>query len=205
MEFPSVSTDGLVAWPRSFFILIKPFWREGIFLIVLLKARHALISKTSDTKGGNIRSADALRPSTLCICDCKLLTSAFVEVFTGILCNAFTLHRCISTRQMEDKIFEIETITLAHVACAPQDAGVLLTFCRCIFQCQSVLDLLGAREHWIARLSLPLPTKHSQGQHYTCGIFGRQGCLVSCFFLQWPLTRFSDSSKNQLSQRTWAT
>ena len=35
--------------------------------------------------------------------------------------------RCISTRQMTDNIFEIETTALAHVACAPQDSGVLLT------------------------------------------------------------------------------
>ena len=28
---------------------------------------------------------------------------------------------------MTDNIFEIETTALAHVACAPQDSGVLLT------------------------------------------------------------------------------
>ena len=35
--------------------------------------------------------------------------------------------RCICTRQITDNIFEIETTALAHVACAPQDSGVLLT------------------------------------------------------------------------------
>ena len=35
--------------------------------------------------------------------------------------------RCISSRQMTDNIFEIETTALAHVTCAPQESGVLLT------------------------------------------------------------------------------
>ena len=35
--------------------------------------------------------------------------------------------RCISSRQMTDNIFEIETTALAHVACAPQDSDVFLT------------------------------------------------------------------------------
>ena len=37
-EFPTVSTDVLVAMARSsFLMLVKPYWRKGIFLIVLLK------------------------------------------------------------------------------------------------------------------------------------------------------------------------
>ena len=35
--------------------------------------------------------------------------------------------RCISSRQMTDNIFEIETTALAHVACAPRLSGILLT------------------------------------------------------------------------------
>ena len=34
--------------------------------------------------------------------------------------------RCISSRQLTDNIFEIETTALAHVACAPQESGILL-------------------------------------------------------------------------------
>ena len=34
--------------------------------------------------------------------------------------------RCISSRQITDNIFEIETTALAHVACAPQESGILL-------------------------------------------------------------------------------
>ena len=35
--------------------------------------------------------------------------------------------RCISARQKTDNIFEIETTALAHVACSPQESGILLT------------------------------------------------------------------------------
>ena len=35
--------------------------------------------------------------------------------------------RCISSRQMTDNIFEIETTALAHVVFAPQKSGILLT------------------------------------------------------------------------------
>ena len=43
MEFPTVSTDVLVAWVRSSsFMLIKPSWREVPFLIVLLKVGPSL-------------------------------------------------------------------------------------------------------------------------------------------------------------------
>ena len=34
--------------------------------------------------------------------------------------------RCVSVKQMTDNIFEIETTPLAHVACAPQESGMLL-------------------------------------------------------------------------------
>ena len=96
----------------------------------LAESRTVFIPKTSDTDdlGRIIRSPDALRPLTLCNCDCKFLTSA---VCRGL--HWYTMRcihpslRCISTRQMTDNIFEIETTALAHVACAPQDSGVLLT------------------------------------------------------------------------------
>ena len=63
------------------------------------ESRTVSIPKTSDIddNGRIIRSPDALRPLTLC--NFEFLTSYFC----------------------------IETIALAHVACAPQEAGVLLT------------------------------------------------------------------------------
>ena len=99
----------------------------------------------------------------------KLLTSA--------ICRGlhWSTMQCIhaSFRQMTDNIFEIESTALAHVACAPQESGVLLTdFAAALSQCQSLLDLLCYREDWVARFSLPLPTKYVQGQHHTRGICG---------------------------------
>ena len=94
------------------------------------ESRTVFIPKTSDIddNGRIIRSPDALRPLTLCNCDWKLLTYA--------ICREFHWHttrcihpsqRCISSRHVTDNIFEIETAALAHVACAPQESGILLT------------------------------------------------------------------------------
>ena len=69
-----------------------------------------------------------LRPLTLCNCDCELLTSAICRGLHW--CTVQCIHpsqRCISSLQMTDNIFEIETTALAHVACAPQESGVHLT------------------------------------------------------------------------------
>ena len=87
------------------------------------------IPKTSDTDdlGRIIRSPDALRPLTLCNCDCKLLTSACLSRPPLV---HYAMHSPFSEmhlHQAEDNIFESETTALAHVACAPQDSGVLLT------------------------------------------------------------------------------
>ena len=91
-------TDVLVALDsNSSFVLFKPYWREVVFLIILMKVGLSLIPKTPDTDdlGRIIRSPDALRPLTWCNCDCKLHTSPLCEVgaFIGTLCNAFTRHR----------------------------------------------------------------------------------------------------------------
>ena len=88
------------------------------------------ITKTSDIddNGRIIRSPDALRPSTLCNCDCELLTSAICRRLHWYTMRCIhPSQRCISSRQMTDNIFEIETTTLAHVACASQESGILLT------------------------------------------------------------------------------
>ena len=56
--------------------------------------------------------------------------------------------RCISSRQMTDNIFEIETTALGQVVCAPPNSGVL---CRGISQCHhswisiTHVDFVGAR------------------------------------------------------------
>ena len=92
--------------------------------------RTVFIPESSDTdcNGRIIRSPDALRPLTMCNCDCKLMTSAICRGLHRYTMRC--LHpsqRCVSSRHMADNIFEIETIALAHVACAPQESGVLLT------------------------------------------------------------------------------
>ena len=93
-------------------------------------SRTVFIPKTSDTDdlGSIIRSPDAFRPLTLCNCDCKILTSAICRGLHWYTMRCIhSSQRCISSRQMTDNIFEIETTTLAHVACALQESGVLLT------------------------------------------------------------------------------
>ena len=94
------------------------------------ESRTVFIPKTPDTDdlGRITRSPDALRPLTLCNCDCKLLTSAVCRGLHWYTMRCIRpLQRCISSREMSDNIFEIETTALAHVACAPQESGVLLT------------------------------------------------------------------------------
>ena len=94
------------------------------------ESRTIFIPKTSDIDdlGRIIRSPDALRPLTLCNCDCKLITSAICRGLHWYTTRCIhPTQRCISSRQMTDNIFEIETTALAHVACAPQESGVLLT------------------------------------------------------------------------------
>ena len=94
------------------------------------ESRTVFIPNTSDTDvhGRIIGSPDAVRPLTLCNCDCKLLTSAICRGLHWYTVHCIhTSQRCISSRQMTDNVFEIETTALAHVACAPQDSCVLLT------------------------------------------------------------------------------
>ena len=95
------------------------------------ESRSVFIPKTSDIddNGRIILYPDALRPLTLCNCDCKLLTS---DICRGL--HWYTMRcihpsqRCISSRQMTDNIFEIETTALAHVACALRESGIPLTY-----------------------------------------------------------------------------
>ena len=91
------------------------FWKVVPFLINLLKVE---LFKTSDIddNGRIFRLPDAVHPFTLRNCDCKLLTSAICR---GLLCYTMRcIHpsqRSISSKQMTDNIFEIETTAVAHV------------------------------------------------------------------------------------------
>ena len=93
-------------------------------------SKTVFIPKSSDVddNGRIVRSPDALRPMTLCNCDCKLLTSAICRgLHWYTMRYIHPSQRCVASRQMTDNIFEIETTALGHVARAPQESGVLLT------------------------------------------------------------------------------
>ena len=75
-----------------------------------------------------MRSPDALRPLTMCNCDCKILTTAICRGLQW--CTIRCIHpsqRCISSRHMTDNIFEVETTASAHVACSPHESNISLT------------------------------------------------------------------------------
>ena len=130
-EFLTVFTAVLVGLVRSSSIVLINFVLEGNTIPdCFAESRTVFIPKTSGTDdlGRIIRSPDALRPLTLCNCDCKLLTSAICRGLHWYTMRCIhPSQRCISSRQMTDNIFEIETTALADVGCAPQDSGVLLT------------------------------------------------------------------------------
>ena len=91
---------------------------------------YIFIPKSSDVdnNGRIVRSPEALRLLTLCNCDCKILTTAICRGLHWYTMRCIhPSQRCISSRQMTDNIFEIETTALAHVACAPRESGILLT------------------------------------------------------------------------------
>ena len=116
----------------------------GTIPALFAESRAVFIPKTYDIDNGGriVRSPEALRPLTLCNCDCKILTAAICRGLHWYTIRCIhPPQRCISSRQMTDNIFEIETTALAHVACAPQGSGLIERFCCCISQCQSLLDL----------------------------------------------------------------
>ena len=131
MEFHMAPTGVPGDWASSSFLTHTGIcWKEVPFQNISLKAGRCFIPKTSDIddNGKIIRFLDALRPLTLCNCDCKLLTSAICRGLRWYTTRCIhPSQRCISSRQMTDNIFEIVTTALAHVACAPQESGILLT------------------------------------------------------------------------------
>ena len=167
------------------------------------ESRTVFVPKTSDTDdfGRIIRSPDGLRPLTLCNCDCKLLTSAICR---GL--HWYTM-RC--------NIFEIETTALAHVACAPQESGVLLTDFAAAYPSVnhswifSVLENTGLPD-FLCRFVRSIYSDSITHVEFAGAERGqflmargvRQGCPASGFLFAMALTRSSDGSKNLLSQGT---
>ena len=82
----------------------------------LAESRTVFIPKTSDTDylGRIVRSLDALRPMTLYNCDCRVLTSTICRGLHWYTMRCFRpSQRCISSRQMTDNAFAMETPALA--------------------------------------------------------------------------------------------
>ena len=74
---------------------------------------------------------------------------------------------------MTYNILEIETTALVHVACAPQDSGVLLTDFAAAYPSVNHSWIFSVLENTgLPGFSLPLPAKHLQGQNHTRGICG---------------------------------
>ena len=85
-----------------------------------------------DRDGQLIRAPDALRPLTVCSCDCKILTPAVCAGFPRY--SQECIHpsqRCVAKRIMTDNVFEMETAAFAHRACFLNVCGVLLTDFSC--------------------------------------------------------------------------
>ena len=122
--------------------------------------------------------------------------------------------RCISSRQVTDNNFEIETTALAHVACAPQESGILLTDFAAAYPSVNHSWILSVIERtelpgFICRFVRSIcidSTTHVEFAGATRGQFlmarGVRDKAVqrAGFSLRWPLTLSSDGSKRLLSQ-----
>ena len=157
---------------------------------------------------------------TLCNCDCKLHTYAICRgpQWYTLRC-IHSSQRCISSRQMTDNIFEVETTALAHVACAPQESGVLLTdFAAAypsvnhswIFLCLRILGCLvfsvASYEVFVGTLSHTLNLREQNEDIFLWPKIYDKIVLRVVSFLQWPLTRSSMASRHCYSRRiltTW--
>ena len=117
----------------------------GTFPALLAESRTVFVPKFSDVdnNGGIVISPEALRPLTLCNCDCKILTTTICRFLHWYTRWCFhPSQRCISSGQITDDTFEIETTAFAHVACAPRES--VFFFLIDSFSCrisQSFLDL----------------------------------------------------------------
>ena len=122
--------------------------------------------------------------------------------------------RCISSKQMTDNMFEIETTALAHVACAPQESAILLTDFPAAYTSVnhswiSVLEITQKPEFicCFLRRSYDDSTTHVEFARTTRGQFPmargvRQGCPASGFLFAMAFDPILDGSKRQSSQGT---
>ena len=135
MEFQKASTVSLQ--PRTNMCL----W---VAICLRLLQAELFLPKSSDVdnNGRIIRSLEALRPLTLCNFGCKILTTAICRGLQWYTMRCIhSSQRCISSRQMTDNIFEIETTALAHVACAPRESSILQTDSSAAYPCVTKAEL----------------------------------------------------------------
>ena len=179
------------------------------------ESRTVFIPKTSDTDDLRwiIRSPDALRPLTLCNCECEILTSAICRGLHWYTMRCIhTSQRCISSWQMTDNILEIESTALVHVSCAPRESGVLLNDFAASYPSFNHFWIFSVLEHTglpdflcrLLRSTYRDSITHVKFSGAKRGQFlmareVRQVCPASGF-LQLLSTLFSDGSKNLLSQ-----
>ena len=106
MEFPTASTECAGGLGSKFLFNVYKAVLEGSAIPdCFAEGRTVFIPKTSDIddNGRIIRSPDALRPLTLCNCDCKLLTSAICRGLHWYTMRCIhPSQRCISSRQLTD-------------------------------------------------------------------------------------------------------
>ena len=93
-------------------------------------SRTVFISKPTevDAQGLTISSPEALRPLTLCNCDCKVITAAICSGLRrySIECD-HPSQRCVTQCIVADNIFEIETAAVALRTGYSEDPGICLT------------------------------------------------------------------------------
>ena len=165
----------------------------GTVLAQFAASRTVFIPKSPDVdnNGRIVRSPEALRPLTLCDCDCKIPTTAIcrgLQWYTMICIHPS--RRCISSRQMTDNIFEIETTALAHVTCAPRESGILLTDFAAAYPSVNhswifhVLEKVELREFICRFLRMIYSGSTTHGickKDWRTFPHGRQGCSASGF------------------------
>ena len=163
-------------------------------------------SQTADDQGRFVRSPSALRSLTLCNCDGKMITTA-VCVVSNILRQLHSpAQRCVSTRQVADNIFEMETLVLVQSTRMPRDSGILLTNFACAYPSVDcwwiigVLDQAGLptflqRFHRVIYNDGTTLVEHRQSERAPCDGTRRQAvdtlhhlevagvCAIAVFFL----------------------
>ena len=106
------------------FNVYKRVLEGGVVPTHLAASKTVFIPKSSTVhdNGVIVKSSDALRPLTLCICECKMITTTICFGLHGYSIRYIhAAQRCISSRQMTDNIFEVEMTALAHVTCGTCD------------------------------------------------------------------------------------